>query len=197
MFNVFGSIGRLGAVADLIEKQSGSGPLGVQQLTSAASKALQVAFGSRDAVGPLGSQYTGSGGTGPAADPKADSWIYDATSPGTGTALKQLQSLSGGAVALVTLDSLQKALDGSTEPIRYYIAKNMDVAKWYAATGAPVAIIPPVVGAAAAAGATEEKKPMSTAGKVVVAGLILGGGWLAVKAISKKPMSEAPTVRSY
>jgi hypothetical protein len=192
MINVFGSLGRIGAVADLVEAQGG-----VQQLTSTASKALQTTLGVRDAVGPLSSKYSGSGGTSPAVDSSADTWDYDAVLPGSGSAYKQLQSLSGGAVALVTLADLQKALDGGTGPIRYYIVKNMDIAKWYATSGSTVAIIPPVVGAAAAAG-TEEEKPMSTAGKVLVVAGALGVAALAVKAFGGgRSMGTADTVRSY
>lgn len=186
MINVLGSVGRIGAAADLVETQGG-----FQRLTSAASAQLQQLLAGRYAVGPLSSSYMASGGTSPANDPNADSWAWEASlAGGSGqTVIDQLKSLTGGATAVVNIADLQKAMEGDTANIRYYIVKNKDVANWYASTGSPVAIIPPVAGAAGA-GATDEKKGMSTAAKVAVGAAILGAGWLAVKQLGKP---SAPT----
>lgn len=174
MINVFGS---LGASSDLVKTQGG-----FQRLTSAASASLQQALAGRYAVGPLSSSYMASGGTSPALDANADSWAWEASLTGSGmTVIDQLKGLPAGSVALVTIADMQKAMEGDTANIRYYIAKNKDVANWYAGTGSPVAIIPPVAGAAA--GGTEEKKPMSTAGKIAVGVAVVGGLVLISKAL--------------
>lgn len=187
MINVFGSLGRVGAAADVVAKQGN-----VQYLTASVNKTLLQALSNRYAVGPLSSMYTASGGAGPAADPNADAWTWEASLDNV-TGVKALDQIKGlGSRALVQLDSLLAALEGGTAPIRYIIAKDASTAAWYAQSGSNVAIID----VAAAGGAAEEKKGMSTAGKVVVGALILGGGWLAVKAISKPKASEAVTQRS-
>lgn len=187
MINVFGSLGRVGAVADIVAKQGN-----VQYLTASINKTLLQALSNRYAVGPLNSMYTASGGTGPAADPNADAWAWEASLDNKTGVMALDQIKAAGVKALVQLDSLQAALEGGTAPIRYIITKDAATAAWYAQSGSNAAIID----VAAAGGATEEKKPMSTAGKVVVVGLILGAGALAVKALGKPKASEAITQRS-
>ena len=183
MFNVYGSVG---AVADLVETQGG-----VQKLTSAANQALAQALASRYPV-LTSSASMGAGGMQPGYAPDADYYGFKASLTGSGpNALEQAKTAPVLLVDLVTLDRI---VGGDTVDLVYVVAKNMTVAQALSQAGASLAIAS--VGGAAA-GATEEKKPMSTAGKVIVGGLILGGGWLAVKAISKKSAAEATTVRSY
>lgn len=180
MISVFGSVGarsggKLGAVSDLVEMQGG-----VARLKAPINQALLQAFSTRSAIGPLSSLYVTSGGAGPAADPGADAWVWEASASASSalSALDQIKTAQGRA--LVQLDTLQAALEGGQAPIRYIITKDAATAAWYASSGGAA-----LIDTAAVAGTSEATKGMSTAGKIAVGALILGGGLLAVRAISR------------